>query len=163
MSRDLRVVLLAFGMPVMMLVIFGYGVSTDVDRLSVAVCDQDRTRASRRLIEGLVAAGVFQQVANPQDPNEVGPLFKSGQIKAALIVPRGFQRNVARGSGSGAQFLIDGTDAATASISLGNALGIAVHIAPIGTSSQASLSAVPRVRSRLTQRCVLRTTSYPAL
>ncbi len=57
--RDVRVLYLALGLPVVMLLLFGYGISTDVDHIQIAVVDQDHTRASRRLVEGLVAGGQF--------------------------------------------------------------------------------------------------------
>jgi ABC-2 type transport system permease protein len=77
MVRDVRVLFLAIGMPVMMLVLFGFGVSTDVDHVPLGVLDQDGTRASRRLIEGLLAGGAFERVADLASPDDAQPWFRA--------------------------------------------------------------------------------------
>jgi ABC-2 type transport system permease protein len=148
MSRDVRVVFLAIGMPVLLLVLFGYGVSTDVDRVPLAVIDQDGTKASRRLIEGMVAGGAFVRAVDLQNPEDAAPLFRRGVIKAALVLPKGYQRDLARGGRTGAQMLVDGTDAGSAPIALGDALGVAQSIQPAGASAKATLAEGPRVRVR---------------
>ncbi|HVY48228.1 MAG TPA: hypothetical protein VHB21_20210, partial [Minicystis sp.] len=59
MIRDPRVVYLALGLPLLMLLLFGYGISMDVDHIPLAVVDEDRTEASRALVEKLVAGENF--------------------------------------------------------------------------------------------------------
>ena len=148
MSRDARVIFLALGMPVVMLVVFGFGVSTDVDLVRRAVLDQAGTKASRRIAEEMVAGGAFIRAATLTDPDEIEPLFRRGTIKTALLLPKGFQRAVARGDPTGAQLLVDGSDGSTAPVALGNAIGIAQAMLPANTTVHASLSEGPRVRMR---------------
>jgi ABC-2 type transport system permease protein len=124
MSRDVRVVYMALGLPVVMLVLFGYAVSMDIDCVPLAVADYDGTRASRRLIEAFVAGGSFMRKQTLLSANEAQPLLRAGKIKAALIIPEGYQRDRARGRFASAQLLLDGSDGAVASIVLGNAMRI---------------------------------------
>ncbi len=124
MIRDVRVVYLALGLPVVMLAVFGYAVSLDVERIPIAVVDQDGTRASRRLVEALLAGGVFVREADLPSPDGAERLFRRGRIKAALVIPRGHQHDLARGVASGAQLLVDGSDGTVASIAMGDALAI---------------------------------------
>ncbi len=128
--RDARVAYLALGLPVVMLLVFGYGISTDIDHVPLAVVDQDHTRASRRLEETLVAGGSFVVAARADSVEQTAPLMRRGDVVAVLVVPRDYQRAAARGEPTPAQLLVDGSDNTTASISLGNALGALQSLAP---------------------------------
>lgn len=124
MVRDIRVIYLALGMPVVMLILFGFGVSMDIDNVPIAVLDQDRSVDSRRLLESLTAGGMFERKIDVASPDDAEPLIRRGIVRAALIVPRGFARDRARGLPTSAQLLIDGSDASIASIAMGNAIRI---------------------------------------
>jgi ABC-2 type transport system permease protein len=147
--RDVRVLYLALGLPVVMLAIFGYAVSLDVDHIPLAVADQDGTRASRRLSEALVAGGAFAREADLSAPEEAEPLFRRGRIKAALVIPAGYQRDLGRGRAAGAQLLVDGSDGTVASISMGNAVSIVQSLTPDERgATRAALSQGPPIRTR---------------
>jgi ABC-2 type transport system permease protein len=123
MIRDPRVVYLALGLPVVMLLLFGYGISMDVDHIPLAVVDQDHTRASRQLVETLVAGENFVVAGRANAVEETEPWMRRGDVTAVLVIPRHFQRDRARGDPTGAQLLVDGSDSIVASISVGDALG----------------------------------------
>jgi ABC-2 type transport system permease protein len=145
----MRVVYMALGLPVVMLVLFGYAVSMDIDHVSLAVLDADRTRASRRLIEAMVAGGSFVQQMSFWSAEQAEPLLRRGRVEAVLIIPEGYQRDRARGRGAGAQLLLDGSDGAVASIVLGNAMRIAQSLPPSErVRLRPTLSAGPAIRSR---------------
>ncbi len=151
--RDVRVLYLALGLPVLMLLLFGYGVSTDVDHVRLAVVDQDNTRASRRVTEALVAGGDFVRAANLATPEEAEPLLRAGEVKAVLVVPRGYERGLARGEGTVPQLLVDGSDGTTATVAMGNAAGLMQTIAThggivAGAAAPSWLSEGPAVRTR---------------
>lgn len=123
MIRDPRVVYLALGLPIVMLLLFGYGISMDVDHIPIAVVDQDRTRTSRALTESVVAGGSFVIAARPDTPEQAEPLVRRGDITAILVIPRGYQRDRARHASASAQLLVDGSDGTVATLAIGNALG----------------------------------------
>jgi ABC-2 type transport system permease protein len=122
--RDVRVIYLALGLPVVLLTLFGYAVTFDLDRLPIALVDQDQTPASRRLVEAMTASASFRVKVALRDPAEVQTYFRRNQLKAALVIPRDFGRSLARGEPAEAQLLLDGTDGTTTSIVLGYAIGI---------------------------------------
>jgi len=148
--RDARAVYMALGLPVVMLLLFGYGISQDVDHMPVSIADEDRTPASRRLSEAFVANGDFVRAADLVSADEAAVAFRSGRVKAVLAIPRGYGRDLSRGLAPSAQLLVDGSDGATATIAMGDAAGIVQ-----GTSSvrlaRASLDHGPRVRARFNQ------------
>lgn len=111
--RDPRTLYLALGMPVLMLFLFGYGVSFDLDRIPVGVADRDRTEASRALVDGLVASRELVSIAEVE-PEEAQELFRAGEALAVLVVPEGYGDAVLRGERTAVQLLVDGADPVSA-------------------------------------------------
>jgi ABC-2 type transport system permease protein len=111
--RDPRTLVLALVMPVVMLFLFGYGVSFDLDRVPVAVADGDRTDASRALLRAIVASGELVS-AGEADPADADRLFRRGEAAAVLVVPRGYGEKVARREQVALQLLADGSDVTVA-------------------------------------------------
>jgi ABC-2 type transport system permease protein len=122
--RDPRTLYLALGMPVVMLVLFGFGVSIDVERAPLAVADLDRTVQSRALVDAFVAGRELERVADVA-PEDALRLFRRGEAIAALVVPRGYAEGLARDGEGRAQLLVDAADAVTANQLLAKAEGMA--------------------------------------
>ncbi len=123
--RDRQVLYLALAMPVLLVVLFGYAVSFDVDSLPVWVVDQDHTAESRAFSDRIQAADVFEVVPGASDPEAIEFAFRSGKIKAAFIIPQGYARRLVRGEQGQLQLLLDGADGTTARIVLGYAAALA--------------------------------------
>lgn len=111
--RDPRTLYLALGMPVLMLFLFGYGVSFDVDRVPIAVADLDRTEPSRALVDAVTASREMVSVG-AASPEEAERIFRSGAALAVLVVPEGYARDVAARRKTRVQLLVDGADAVIA-------------------------------------------------
>jgi ABC-2 type transport system permease protein len=111
--RDPRTLYLALGMPVVMLFLFGYGVSFDLDHIPIGVADRDRSEASRALVDAVVASRELVKVADVE-PADADALFRSGQAFAVLVVPEGYGDDVIRGRRTQVQLLVDGADAVSA-------------------------------------------------
>lgn len=112
--RDVRTLYLALGMPVVLLLLFGYGVSFDLEEIPVVVVDQDGSTASRELLRRVLGSGEMSSVAWVSDPSEATAFFERGEAAAALVVPEGFGRDLALGLTTSVQLLVDGSDNATA-------------------------------------------------
>jgi drug efflux transport system permease protein len=124
-QRDPRTLYLALVMPVVMLFLFGYGVSFDLDRVPIAIADADRTEASRALADALTASRELVAVARDVAPGEAERLFRAGTAVAVLVVPKGYAEDVARGERTEAQLLVDGADPTVANQVLTKADGLA--------------------------------------
>jgi ABC-2 type transport system permease protein len=122
--RDPRTLVLALVMPVVLLLLFGYGVSFDLDRIPLAIADGDRTEESRRLANAFVAAKEFRAVPG-STAEEAQELFRQGRALGALVIRRGYANDLARGARGEAQLLVDGADAVTANSMLSKADAIA--------------------------------------
>ncbi|WP_164018163.1 ABC transporter permease [Pyxidicoccus trucidator] len=118
--RDIRTLYLALAMPVLLLVLFGFGISFDVDHLGLAVVDQDRTEQSRELVRLVTASEEFVLQSEGTSPEGALRELRRGSAVAVLVVPKGFAEDVARG-GAQVQLLMDGSDANTATQALAKA------------------------------------------
>ncbi|HEY6005895.1 MAG TPA: ABC transporter permease [Anaeromyxobacter sp.] len=112
--RDPRTLYLALVMPVVMLFLFGYGVSFDLDRIPLAVADRDRTEASRALVDAVTASRELVKVAEVSAAEDAPALFRAGRVLGVLAIPRGYEKDVLQGKRTRVQLLVDGADSVSA-------------------------------------------------
>jgi ribosome-dependent ATPase len=96
-----------FGTTLLMLV-FGFGVSTDVNNLSFAALDQDQTPESRAYLEELRGSAYFIEKPVIANEAELMNRLKSGDIKAAIEIPPNFGLDIKRGRPAWVSALVDG-------------------------------------------------------
>jgi ABC-2 type transport system permease protein len=123
--RDFRTVYMALGIPLVLLLLFGYALTMDVEDIPLIVVDGDKTTASRDLVSSFERSRIFTVVARPDDARAILGAFRRFEAKAALIIAPNFSRDLARGGVGKAQLIADGTDANIAAIALGYAAAIA--------------------------------------
>src|SRR3989454_3783417 len=122
--RDKRAILMALGLPAMLLVVMPQSISLTVDDLPIVVRDLDDSTASRLFIDAFRASITFRVIRWPVDePPEAA--FKANAARAALIIPKNFGRDMARGYRSPVQMLVDGSDSNTAQLVSGYAKQVA--------------------------------------
>lgn len=124
LRRDRRSLLLAFALPLLLLVIFGYAIVWDVRDIAFAVVDQDASPESRELVESFEASGYFRLVAHLERPGDTATLFARRTARLVLVVPPGFAADLGAGRTAQLQVLLDGSDANTATIALAYAEGV---------------------------------------
>ena len=117
--RDTRSLAMAFLMPVILLFIFGYGITLDIKRLNMGIYDLDKTAESRELVERFRASGYFDIVGTINGTNEIDRLIDRNIVHMVLVVPEGFGGSVKRGVPVDIQAIYDGSDANTTSIAMG--------------------------------------------
>jgi drug efflux transport system permease protein len=117
--RDRRSLFLALGIPMLMIVLFGWALKLDVDNIKTVIYDQDRSSLSRDFISKFTATPYFNIVTYVNDYDEVIDLMDRGKIKAAIVIPKGFEKNIKTGRESNVQLITDGTDPLTAQVLMG--------------------------------------------
>lgn len=115
-ARDPITVAVALLMPLIMLFLFGYAISLDIDDVPISVVDQDRTAASRRLVDRFVESGYFRLAGEHTSSRGVENDLRRGTSKMALVIPPRFAERMARGQAAPVQILVDGTYSATANL-----------------------------------------------
>ena len=119
LRRDRRSLAMAFFLPTLLLVIFGYAITWDIRDIRTAVVDQDNSLRSRELTDSLTAAGYFRIVERLDDARPVEGMMKSLHIELAVVIPPDFSEKLGRGETADVQALVDGSDANTATIIIG--------------------------------------------
>jgi len=117
--RDWRTLLIAFVLPILLILLFGFAITFDIRDLKLAVADEDRTAASRTLIERFTGSRYFRLVATASDPGDLIALLDSGEAQIVLSIPKDYGRNIERWEGDTVQVLLDGSESNTATIAAG--------------------------------------------
>lgn len=119
LRRDRRSLALAFVLPVLLVVLFGYAISWDVEKIETAVLDGDGSARSRELLDAFRASGYFDDETRLTSASEIAPLLDRGRVRLVLVVPPDFAADLGAGRPAELQAIVDGTDANTATITLG--------------------------------------------
>jgi ABC-2 type transport system permease protein len=96
--------------PVVMLLLFGYAINTDVRHIPTVVYDQDQTADSRDLARRMEATGFYDVVARVASYDQIDRALRSGAARTALVVPPRYAEDLARGSTAHLQLIVDGSD-----------------------------------------------------
>jgi ABC-2 type transport system permease protein len=122
--RDFRSMMMAIAIPIMMLVLFGYALTLDVDNVPLAVWDQSGTAQSREFIARFDGSRYFSVRGYIDSELEMDYAINSGRALCVLVVPRDFAQKLAAGRAAEVQFIIDGSDSNTATIALSYAQAV---------------------------------------
>jgi ABC-2 type transport system permease protein len=147
--RDPRSLLLAFLLPVLLLVLFGYAITWDVEEIQTAVVDQDQSARSRELLDRFRASGYFAIRHHLERSAELIPLLETGDIQIALVIPPGFAADLNAGRPAPLQAIVDGSDANTATITLNYARAIVERYASSAVLAGRRFTPPLRVESRV--------------
>lgn len=123
-ARDPLSLGMLLGIPGLMLLLYGYAVNFDVRHISLAVRDLDLSAPSRALVSAFVNSTYFDLVAAPGAGAALDRLTERRVASAILVVPEDYARTLAKGDEAKVQFLLDGSDATTATTVLSYAQSI---------------------------------------
>jgi ABC-2 type transport system permease protein len=119
--RDPRSLAMAIAIPMLLLVLFGYALTLDVDDVPIAVWDRDATPASRDFISRFSASPYFTIVRHVDGYEKARHCIDSGEALAFLVIPEDFSETASTGQEIPVQFIVDGSDSNTATIAMGYA------------------------------------------
>ena len=108
--RDYRSLYLAFAIPLLLIILFGYALSLDVDSVKTVVADYDKTPLSREFVEKLDASPYFDFVAGIDSSGQVADYLDTEKASVAIIVPPGFMKGLKADREAQLQVIIDGSD-----------------------------------------------------
>jgi ABC-2 type transport system permease protein len=122
--RDPRSLLVIFAMPIVQLIIYGYGVNLDIKHIPLCVYDRDATQTSQDLLKHFQATDYFTIVHVAENYPDVVHQINQGTCTVALVVPPQFSEDLHTRGQAPVQGLLDASDSNTASIGMGYALSI---------------------------------------
>jgi ABC-2 type transport system permease protein len=123
--RDPRSLVMAIAIPMLLLVLFGYALTLDVDNVPIAIWDQSRSELSRDFISAFQGSAYFSIRLYVNSYAQLERSIDSREALAALVIPSDFAARIETGRAAPVQIVIDGSDSNTATIALGYADAIA--------------------------------------
>lgn len=124
LARDPITVWVSLLLPLVMLFLFGYAISLDVENVRIGVWDRDQTPMSRKLVDSFVQSGYFRISQTFDSADGVEAALQRSDVAVALIIPERFHARLTRGETAPVQVLLDGTFSATAQVAAGYATNI---------------------------------------
>jgi ABC-2 type transport system permease protein len=120
--RDPKSLTIVFAMPVIMIFIYGYAISFDINRVDTAILDYSHSELSKQLVKKFFNNKYY--FLNPLSLNsektgaieQAEEMLKSGSIKQYIIIPQDFSGGFKENSGSKIGVIIDGSDSNIANI-----------------------------------------------
>ncbi len=117
--RDFRSLYLAFALPLLLILLFGYALSLDVDNIKVVVVDRDQTPLSRDFIHKLGASSYFDVIGSLPSDTAAARYLDEGWATLAVVIPPDWTENMRADREASMQVLLDGSDPNFGSISRG--------------------------------------------
>ena len=119
-KRDVRSLALALGIPIFLLLIFGYGLSLDIDHVPMVIWNQDASsKLTRDFLLNFKNSKYFKITGYTDNYRDIEDKIDTGKVMLALIIPKDFSRYIEAGKAAPLQLLADGSDANTATIAMG--------------------------------------------
>ena len=144
--RDPLSLAMAFMMPVMLLFLFGYAITLDVNDLKTVVHDLDKSSLSRELVREFTGSGYFTVVDYILDNRDIDRYLDSGRARVAISIPEKFSGDLRTGRSAALQVIVDGSDSNTATIALGYMSAISDAYARRMAPGNAAQLIEPRIR-----------------
>jgi ABC-2 type transport system permease protein len=143
--RDPRSLAFVLAMPAFMLLLYGYGISSDVKRVPLVLYDRDGQPSARELVRRFTSTNYFVVAGQVGDLREFRWVIDGGGAKLGLMIPEEFSRQLAAGRPAQIQFVVDGSDSNTASIAIGNiaSIGKSIELSPRDLRPQAFVAPRP--------------------
>src|SRR5262249_51180735 len=122
--RDSRSLLIVIVMPIILMVLFGYGVNLDLRHLPVYVYDREGSQQSQDLLKRFQASDYFNVVKVASNYAQTTEAVDQGKALIAIVIPRDFSQQLREGGPVSVQALVDATDDNTANVAIGYAQSV---------------------------------------
>jgi len=123
--KDPRSRFTVLGPPLLQTLIFGYAATYDLNRVSYAVYDQDRSSASRQFLSELDGSGTFRRVATLHDQSRIRSLIDDKRVLLVIQIGPDFERRLLSGQPVDVQVIADGRNSNTAGTALNYVAAVA--------------------------------------
>jgi len=114
--RDLRSMLILFGMPVVQVLLFGFAISNEVKNAPIAILDHSNDYVTRQISSKLLSSGFFVASDAVADESHIPEIFRKGKVKEIIVFESNFARNLEKDHEAHIQLVADASDPNTANL-----------------------------------------------
>jgi len=118
-GRDARSLALALFIPMLLLILFGYALTLDVDNVPLAIWNQDNSQLSADFILNFKNSKYFKIIGYFNNYAELQDLIEKNKAMMAMVIPKDFSKFIQSNQKAPVQVLVDGSDSNTATIAIG--------------------------------------------
>lgn len=111
--RDRRSLVVLIGMPIAMLLLYGFALSNEVKNSRIAILDLSKDDVTRDIIQRLDASRFFSVTEHIHTPEDADRLFRQGKARAVVVFQENFQRNLQQTNSAAVQIIADAADTNT--------------------------------------------------
>lgn len=122
--RDSRSLIIVLIMPVILVLLFGYGVNLDQKHIPIYVYDQEGSQQSQDLLKQFQASQYFDVIRVVTGYPELKRALDSGAVRMGIVIPWDFSSRLHDGRPVKVQALVDATDDNTANVAIGYAQAV---------------------------------------
>ena len=108
--RDVRTLTILFGLPAVMIILFGYVVSTDLKNASLAFLDLSKDDVTVELTDRICSSGFFRKTADLSSYQDIDKVLRSGKVKAVIVFGEDFGRDLETGRNARVSIIADGSE-----------------------------------------------------
>jgi ABC-2 type transport system permease protein len=116
LAQDKSLLPMLCGSPFVLLILFGYGVSTDLKEVKLGVIMEAPSAGARELVDAVMASRAFVLTRTSASAADAQPWLQEGKVQIVLDIPSDFSRKLERGDVPEVQVLSDGSDSNTATL-----------------------------------------------
>ena len=109
--RDKRTMLIVLVMPVVLIILFGFALSTEVRNVNIAILSPSSDPTVRQIAERLDASEYFTVTQWLDRPEEIDEVMKSGEVQLVVAFGQNFSGGMLSPDGSQMQLIVDASDA----------------------------------------------------
>ena len=151
--RDSRSLIMALFLPLFQMLLFGYALNLDVDRIPTLIYDADHSTDSPALIERFRGSRFFEIEGYTGSYADIEKGIDKSKVLLGVVIPRDYSQRLNAGDKANVQILLDGSDSNTASIALSYVQGLiqtyALQVRSNGQDRSAGMPLVSPVDSRV--------------
>ncbi len=122
--RDPRTLVILFGLPIVMIILFGYVVSNDLKDIRLAIVDPSRDAMTRQITDKLLSSGYFISAGYLEREKDIEEAFQGDQARLVLLFGSDFEKRVIREKRADIRLVVDAADANSAQLAVNYAEGI---------------------------------------
>lgn len=114
--RDVRTLLILFGMPIAQILLFGYVVTNEIKDANIAILDYAKDDVSKEITSKITSSGYFQLKRSLTSDAEINAVLRSGEVKEVIVFEANFAEKIQREGQANVQIIADASDANTANL-----------------------------------------------
>ena len=108
--RDMRTLIILFGMPVAQILIFGYAINMDIKNAGIAFLDLSQDEITEQLSNKIISSGFFVKTEDLVTYNDIDKILKKGETKAVVVFEKDFGKKLIGEGEAALNIIADGSD-----------------------------------------------------